>query len=227
MPASTKPLAELTQEMRLHAHPGQAKAMAAYMKDHFPFLGIKQPLRKEISKPFIKASREWAGMQVIELARSLWGMPEREFHYVAMDVLEANRKKWDAHFLDCFLYLAGKNQWWDSIDTIASRLIGKYLYSHPDKKLVHQWTASEDIWMNRIALLYQLNYKEKTDTKTLFTTILKVKHKKDFFIQKAIGWSLRQLYRTDQGSVKTFLESVELTPLARREALKHDMAFGQ
>lgn len=43
---------------------------------------------------------------------------------------------------------------------------------------------------------------------------------KEFFIQKAIGWALREYSKTNPAWVKSFVESQDLAPLSKREALK-------
>jgi len=83
------------------------------------------------------------------------------------------------------------------------------------------WSKSEDIWQNRVAILFQLNYKEQTDHQLLFEVIKRLKGKKEFFIQKAIGWSLRQYYRTSPEAVAKFIKTAGIEGLAKREALKH------
>jgi len=76
-------------------------------------------------------------------------------------------------------------------------------------------------WLRRAAILFQLNYKKETDFELLSEIILENLDSKEFFINKAIGWSLRQYARVDPRAVKKFVKSTSLHPLSRREAMKH------
>lgn len=214
-------LRSLDEALEFHRDPERAEQMAKYMKNRFSFLGLAQPLRKQLTKPFLQAAKLMEMDELLQLASLLWKKPEREYQYVAMELLYASRKKWNQATGHFFLSLITTKSWWDTVDFIASRLIGEYLRKTGDWSVMKEWINSDDIWQNRTAIIFQLNYKEQTDSRFLFTTISQLQSKKDFFIQKAIGWSLRQYYRVAPDEVEEFVENAGLTGLARREALKH------
>ena len=87
-------------------------------------------------------------------------------------------------------------------------------------ELLNNWVDSENIWLNRSALLFQLNYKKITNEELLQNFIHRLKHKKEFFIQKAIGWVLRQYSKTNPQWVIKLVEEEAIIGLARREALR-------
>jgi 3-methyladenine DNA glycosylase AlkD len=214
-------LSELKEAMHFHKDVEQAIVMAKYMKNKFAFLGIQQPMRKELSADFIRSMRPLEPREIIATAAALWKLPEREFQYIGLELLYACRKKFDSDFLSLFGDLVVAKPWWDSIDFIATKLFGTYYQQTKSPPQMIAWSKSQDLWQNRVALLFQLNYKTATDTKLLFDIINRLKGNKDFFIQKAIGWSLRQYYRTDPKAVKAFVEQSGIEGLAKREALKH------
>lgn len=214
-------LAELEGALGNAASDELAIPMASYMKNKFAFLGIKQPERKKLAAPFLKKTRSLDNKEIIVIADALWEKKEREFQYLALELLYSRRKKWDNNFLPFFLSLVTRKPWWDTVDFIATKLIGDSLAEVNEPEEMKRFTASMNIWENRTAILFQLNYKEKTDSSFLYHVIRKLLYKRDFFIQKAIGWSLRQYYRTDPQSVEKFVEAAGITGLARREALKH------
>lgn len=218
---ATEWLDGLTEAMQFHADPERAVQMALYMKNKFPFAGISQPIRKALSRPFIKETKTWEIDAVLKQARALWKKPEREYQYIAMELLYACRKKWNHKSLDFFLGLVTEKSWWDTVDFIASRLIGESLMRDREWAIMEQWVHAENIWQNRTALLFQLNYKKETDQEFLFNTIRTLQPRKEFFIQKAIGWALRQYHRVEPEAVEQFVGEIGLTGLARREALKH------
>lgn len=214
-------LKELVEALEFNRDPEKANGMAAYMKNRFDFLGIPQPLRKELSRPFLKAALLLDMPAILQLAEELWKKPEREYQYIAMELLYASRKKWDAASELFFLHLVTEKSWWDTVDFIASKLIGTRFAGKKKPGIMNAWIGAENTWQNRTALLFQLNYKQNTDAEFLFTAVRCLLPKKEFFIQKAIGWSLRQYHRTAPDKVEEFVESAGITGLARKEALKH------
>ena len=115
------------------------------------------------------------------------------------------------------------NSWWDSVDTIAKYILGEYLLEFPleTKKVIERFSNSENMWLNRSAILFQLGYKEKTNSDFLFSECLKQADSKEFFIQKAIGWALREYAKSHPEAVKEFVKTSNLKPLSTKEALKN------
>lgn len=210
----------LKEAFEFHEDPARSVHMAAYMKNRFRFLGLSQPARKALSKPFLKEWATWDIAVVLEISSALWQLPQREYQYVAMDLLHRCKKSWTPGACELFKTFITDKSWWDTVDFIAARLIGGFL-ENKDRAFLTDWVISENIWQNRTALLFQLFYKEKTDQAFLFNTIETLMPKPEFFIQKAIGWSLRQYHKTKPTAVEEFVEQHNLSGLARREALKH------
>ncbi|MBM7585158.1 3-methyladenine DNA glycosylase AlkD [Bacillus pakistanensis] len=200
-----------------------AGPMEAYMRDQFPFLGIKTPERKAIFKDFLNqySTPELEDLQVI--VKELWDQPEREFQYIALALLENQFKHLDTSYLPLVEDLIIEKSWWDTIDAIASNFVGKLLLKYPDQiePYTRKWIMDENMWLNRTAILYQLSYKAKTDEERLFEYILLHKESDEFFIQKAIGWALREYSKTAPDSVVKFIEKEKLKPLSKREGLKY------
>jgi 3-methyladenine DNA glycosylase AlkD len=113
--------------------------------------------------------------------------------------------------------------WWDTVDSIAGGTVGVQFQRFPDvrEKYLPKWRASDNFWLRRTAILFQLNYKKETDFDLLCEIIRENLDSNEFFINKAIGWSLRQYARIDPKAVKKFAKSTRLHPLSQREALKH------
>lgn len=215
-------LNDLLEAMEFHRNEDNALPMSRYMKGKFSFLGIKQPDRKKLSAGFIKSARSLPGKEIIAIADALWKQPEREYQYVALELLFAARKKFDGDFLELFDSLIARKPWWDTVDTIAVKLYGAYFAREKKPAQMIAWSKSDQLWQNRTAILFQLMYKQDTDVDLLFNIIRRLQGNPEFFIQKAIGWSLRQYYRTDAARVKEFIATSGIDGLAKREALKHD-----
>lgn len=213
---------ELVSTFKKHANHSQSLEMSQYMKNHFPFLGIKKPLRVELQKTFIAKAKLLSSAEIIEVVKLLWNLEEREFQYTAIELLVACKKKWDETFSQLFVELITDKSWWDTVDLIASKLIGGYYlkeHSHYNHLFI-KWSLDENIWLNRVALIHQLSYKNLTNTDLLLQIILNVMHKQDFFIRKGIGWALRQYSYTDAHFVEQQVELLPLSNLSKREAIK-------
>lgn len=220
-----KHIEEIILVLANQADPVIAEPMAAYMKTKFPFLGIKKPQREVLVKPMIADLVKSDGKYYQEHVMELWELPEREFQYVAMDLLWKSKKYWNADHLELCERLIASKSWWDTVDFLAVRALGEYLKDKPE--LLHEkirvWTRSQNLWLNRTAMLVQLKYKSKTNKDLLLEAIEHHVHSKEFFHQKAIGWALREYAYTDPDWVKAVCDTLPLSNLSRREALKHQI----
>ncbi len=201
----------------------QAAAMSAYMRGLFPFLGVPSPMRKQVVRRYNKAAKSLDRSELRSELDALWDQNEREYQYAAIDLYIARKSEMQKEDEDLITHMIKTKQWWDTVDLLATHLVGELWKNYPDIKneRSQEWLSSEDIWLNRTCLLYQLKYKDSVDTDYLTYAISKVKHKDEFFIQKAIGWALRQYSKVDATYVLDLLDDMEITGLARREALKH------
>lgn len=206
------------------ADEGNAVAMKAYMKDHFEYYGIKSPLRKELQKTFVK---EWVKLdsdQFKSLINTLWEKQQREWQYIAMDTLKGYLPKMDESYIDFVEDLICRKSWWDSVDFLASTCIGKLVERSPKLRdeYIEKWINSKQLWLERTAIIHQLKYGQQTDAALLEALIEIKKEDHRFFIQKAIGWSLRQYSKYNQIAVMEILSNhTELSGLAIREARKY------
>jgi 3-methyladenine DNA glycosylase AlkD len=119
-------------------------------------------------------------------------------------------------------YIIENKSWWDTVDFIAKKLVGRYFIEYPEYRdeFIEKWLKSDNIWLQRTTILFQLAYKEETDVKLLFDIIKKLKDIDEFFIQKAIGWSLREYSRTDPDKVEKFIKENDLSNLSSKEGMR-------
>jgi 3-methyladenine DNA glycosylase AlkD len=201
----------------------QAGPMKAYMKNHFPFLGIKSPLRKELLKEQFVEYALPEPEQFFDEVWKLYELPEREYQYAAIALIDKMKKHLTTEDFSALLRLIETKSWWDSVDSIAPAFVGHVVKIDRvyGEKTMMEWTLSDNMWTNRSAILHQLKFKQETDTDLLFKIIRQHSSSKEFFIQKAIGWALREYAKTDSNCVKSFVEGHPLKPLSKREALKH------
>lgn len=202
--------------------PENSLSQAAYMKNLFPFLGIKAPMRAALQKEVFKNHPIQNEKDLFEIANKLFALPEREYTYAALDLMQKHRKL--ITDLDSIRVLITTRSWWDSVDLLASNVLGHFLERNPSHlPIMDGWIIDKNLWIRRSALLYQLKWKEKTDYERLFSYSLKCAHDDNFFIRKAIGWALRQYSKTDSSRVFAFIEKHrgQLSPLSIREGSKY------
>ena len=206
-----------------HADAVQAAPMKKYMRDQFEYLGIKTPENVALQKNFYAKYGLPELSDLDEILRDLWILPQREFQYVAVGLLGKFEKQLPAQFIDTIEYLIITKSWWDTVDALAGHTVGTHFQRYPAirKKYLTRWRKSDNIWLRRTTILFQLGYKKETDFALFCDIIRENLDSKEFFINKAIGWSLRQYAYTDPKAVKKFVKSTQLHPLSRREALKH------
>jgi 3-methyladenine DNA glycosylase AlkD len=207
-----------------NSNPENAFAMTKYMRNHFPFFGIKTNDRRRIFAAIWKENQEEVAENPRAIALELFAKSQRELHYCAIEILikqlKGNYKKEDIQLIEKLIIT---NSWWDSVDTIAKNILGQYLLEHPleAKKVTTRFSNSENMWLNRSAILFQLGYKQKTNFDLLQFECEKHKNSNEFFIQKAIGWALREYAKTNSEAVKKFVANANLKPLSKKEALKN------
>lgn len=195
--------------------------MSAYMKNKFPFLGIPKPERARLSKDFLKQYKkdmhiDWS------FVFKCYNMPEREFHYLALDYLLSLKDKLISRDIENIEKLVVTNSWWDSVDCLDA-IVGNMCLRYPElkKSVILKWIYSDNIWLKRVAIDFQLKYKENTDIDILSKAILVNCNTDEFFVNKAIGWSLREYSKTNKEWVRSFLQNNKLSKLSVKEASKY------
>lgn len=206
------------------ADPVAAVAMRAYMRDQFPFLGIRAPEQRLLARAVLAGTGRFDESELTAIALGCWERPEREYQYFACDLLRRQVKACSAAFLPTVHRLIVTKSWWDTVDTLASHVVGSLVQRHPSLlSTMDGWIGEENLWLARTALLHQLRYKTATDTDRLFGYCTHQSGHRDFFIRKAIGWALREYAKTDPEAVRGYVRAHEhqVAPLAVREALKN------
>ncbi len=197
------------------------KPMEKYMKNRYPFLGIRAPERRKQSKKLIMDSKYYSLNELFNIIDYLYGKNEREYHYVAIDICEANINRLSWEELVKYSDFIQMKSWWDTVDAWR-KVYGLYLNHSPKEreKIFYFFYQHQNIWMRRVCITLQLMEKEKTDTDLLKKAILEDINTDEFFIQKAIGWSLRQYSKIDSSWVIKLTEEEPFLTFAKSEALK-------
>lgn len=213
----------LFDAFKKHSDPETAAGMRWYMRDQFDFCGIKTPLRKELFKSFLKENGLPLLKDLPQVIDELWDLPEREFQYCAIELLLRFKKQLAPEHIPLMESMLMRKSWWDTVDGIAPNGVGAVFKKHPEliQPKTDEWIAGGNIWLQRSAILFQLKYGDETDLGLLFKTILHFKNSREFFIQKAMGWALREYAWRHPQIIQDFVFKNTLPALTKREALKN------
>ncbi len=212
----------LEAEFERQANAKIASEQKAYLRSQFACYGLKTADRREIQKPFFTKEFLPPKSDMKEIIKILWQKPQREYHYFSQELAYKYIKQLEKSDIALFEFMVTHQSWWDTVDFIANKLIGAYFETYPGQRdlYIEKWLKSKNIWLQRSALLFQLRYKAHLDTGLLSFIIKSLLPSKEFFINKAIGWILREYSRTDPEWVIDFVNNTALAPLSKREALR-------
>jgi 3-methyladenine DNA glycosylase AlkD len=219
-----KILRQLEEAFTENADPKKALRMAAYMKDNFPFFGLQKKDRQVVSRPMLKDLTRNHPHETADFCHALWQKDQREFQYFGMELLSKTTKTWNKpEYIEFIEYLIVHKSWWDTVDYLCVNCAGLLIRTYPEKVELYRdkWLFSDNLWLNRSAILYQLKYKRQTDEEFLYEVIRYNRDDKRFFIRKAIGWALREYSKTNLDFVLKTLKEISLSGLSEREALKY------
>jgi 3-methyladenine DNA glycosylase AlkD len=211
--------------------PERAPAMQAYMKSAMPYLGVRVPVVRKLTIACLTDLPPADSAQLRAVAAALWTSARyREQRYVAIELLgsaAARRLRRaepgsESSILPLIERFVRAGAWWDYVDSLAHQ-VGDLLRTDPGRltPLLASWAIDDDFWIRRVSIICQLGFRSGTDLELLTHAIDCNAADREFFIRKAIGWALRDYARTDPDWVRSFVGSRSLSPLSRREALKH------
>jgi len=214
-------LIPLIKSFEQNANAVNAEGMKAYMLKQFDFYCLKTHLRRKLSKEYFKQSLPPFN-DAEEIVKDCWQHRSRELQYIGTEFLACYKKEWKKNTIQLMEYMITHKSWWDSVDHAATDLTGHYFKLFPEQieKITGRWNRSSNIWLQRSSIMFQKAYKKETDKELLSKHILHLASSKEFFVQKAIGWALREYSKTDSVWVKKFVQKNSLSPLSKREALK-------
>ena len=209
-------------ELKSLQNPERAIPMAAYMRNQFPFLGIAAGPRKLIAKPYLKEALKNRIID-FDFVEKCFEHDEREYHQLAVDyLLYIQELLMPKHLAMIKKYILTKS-WWDTVDGLDG-VVGRMTLHFPEvKETMVEWSQADNFWLRRVAIDHQLLFKSKTDTALLAEIITNNFGEKEFFINKAIGWALRDYSKTDPEWVREFIEmhASQMSPLSIREGSKY------
>lgn len=199
-----------------------AESMSKYMQDKFRFLGVRGATRTEIYKKYFPDARKTKTIDW-NFVENCWNKEEREFQYVVVYYLKAMQKFLKREDISRLKYLIVTKSWWDTVDLLAKVVGSLVIRIEGYDQIMLEWSKDSNIWLKRVAILYQLSLKEKVDKQVLERILVNNLGDSEFFINKAIGWALRDYSKFDPEWVREFIEKNKngMANLSIREASKY------
>ena len=199
-----------------------AESMSKYMQDKFRFLGIRGATRTEIYKKYFPDARK---TKIIDwdFVESCWNKEEREFQYVVVYYLKAMQKFLKREDISKLKYLIVTKSWWDTVDLLAKVIGSLVIRIEGYDQIMLEWSKDSNIWLRRVAILYQLSLKDKVDEIILDKILVNNLGDNEFFINKAVGWALRDYSKYNPEWVREFIKKNKdnMSNLSIREASKY------
>jgi 3-methyladenine DNA glycosylase AlkD len=215
----------VADELARRAEPEKAAGMAAYLKTDMPFYGVQKRGRTEVFRLVKKQFSLEDRASYRAAVEALWERPHREEKYLAIGIARHYKDQVNFDNLDLYERLIVEGAWWDFVDDVAINCVGiVYLSQHKETQpIIERWIDSDVMWLRRTSLISPIKHKAETDHLMLFDHCLRRAHEKEFFIRKAIGWTLREYAKTAPDRVRDFLLAHRETwsGLSFREAGKH------
>ena len=199
-----------------------AESMSKYMQDKFRFLGVRGATRTEIYKKYFPDARKTKTIDW-DFVESCWNKEEREFQYVVVYYLKAMQKFLKREDISRLKYLIVTKSWWDTVDLLAKVVGSLVIRIEGYDQIMLEWSKDSNIWLKRVAILYQLSLKEKVDKQVLERILVNNLGDSEFFINKAIGWALRDYSKYNPEWVREFIKKNKenMANLSIREASKY------
>ena len=212
----------LETELERNSNNKVALEQKAYLRNQFEFYGLTSDKRREIQKPFLIKRQLPDKENLHKIVKELWNRPQREYQYFSQELAFKYIRQVEKGDIELYEYMVTNKSWWDTVDFIANKLIGEYFKKYPDQieHYISKWLESNNIWLQRSALLFQLKYKDHLNAALLASIIHSLLDSNEFFINKAIGWVLREYSRTNPTWVIEFVNNTKLNALSKKEALR-------
>src|SRR5688572_13308537 len=201
--------------------PIRAEQQSAYMKHKFAYCGLGAPKWVALAKSFFVAYGMFTGKELEKFVMLCYDQEYREIQYVGLEMMQHRLAEQNKSWIRVLEKCIKTQSWWDSVDWLA-KLVGMHFRRFPElqHEYAYKWIASDNIWLQRVAIIHQLFYKEETNEKLMFDMITCVADSNEFFLRKACGWALRQYAKVRPEKVRSFLKKQPLSNLSVREAMK-------
>jgi 3-methyladenine DNA glycosylase AlkD len=216
---------EIDGDLRSRGTPERARQEKAYLKSALEHYGVTMPAIRAVAKDARRRHPELTHDELVALVRELWAQPVHERRMAAVELLGLFPERLgpdDVAMLEQFLR---ESRTWALVDAIAPSIVGPLVEQHPEVgEVLDRWATDDDFWIRRAALLALLLPLRRGagDFERFSRYADSMLDEKEFFIQKAIGWVLRDTGKKRPDLVYQWVlpRAARLSSVTRREVLK-------
>ena len=194
---------DLKKNFEKRANEDNAIQMAKYLRNQFVFYGLKSPARRDAYHQILKDEKKQIDWDLLDQA---WNDKHREMQYFVCDYLLAMEKYVSYDDLFKIEHYVRTKQWWDTIDSLMKLYGYVGLKDQRVDQLMLDWSKDPDKWVRRVAIEHQLLRKDKMNTALLSQILENNLESNEFFINKAIGWALRDYSKTNPEWLSDFID---------------------
>ena len=193
----------LKKNFEKRANEDNAIQMAKYLRNQFVFYGLKSPARRDAYHQILKDEKKQIDWDLLDQA---WNDKHRDMQYFVCDYLLAMEKYVSYDDLFKIEHYVRTKQWWDTIDSLMKLYGYVGLKDQRVDQLMLDWSKDPDKWVRRVAIEHQLLRKDRINTALLSQILENNLESDEFFINKAIGWALRDYSKTNPEWLSDFID---------------------
>jgi 3-methyladenine DNA glycosylase AlkD len=168
-----------------------------YQKSSKKFYGLRTKQITEIANSVFPKREKISKDESKKLTAELWASDWFEEQAIGLILLERIQSDLLPSDLPYLKKIIGQCEGWAMLDWIATRMLGTLAMNYPEEiyPKVRTWTKSKHLWTRRAAILIHVlpARKRKLNAGYALPTFAELLHEKEFFIRKAIGWTLREI----------------------------------
>ena len=213
---------KIYNELIKYKNESESLKMSAYMLNHFSNIGIRTPERRKLLKNIFKEGKKERKIDW-KFIDECWENEYRELQYSALDYINETKKFLTYDDIPKLKKYIVWKSWWDTIDSF-DKIVGAIALNYPEvNEVLLEWSRDDNFWLRRVAIDHQLLRKEKTNKELMEKILINNLNQKEFFINKAIGWALRDYSKTNPEWVRTFIENnkEKMSKLSIKEGSKY------
>ena len=192
-----KRLQELRSLLMRSADKEHAAFHKNYQKSSKEFYGLRAKQITEITNTIFPKKPKLPKEEAKLLVSQLWASDWFEEQASALILLERIQNDLAPSDLPYLKHIISQCEGWAMLDWIATRMLGTLAMNYPEViyPKVRAWTISKHLWTRRAAILIHVlpARKKMLHAEYALPAFAELLHEKEFFIRKAIGWTLREI----------------------------------
>jgi 3-methyladenine DNA glycosylase AlkD len=222
----TDAITQIVAELRAAGDSKRAAQEKRYLKSELAHYGTSLPAIRKVVTAFARRRPGFARTDVVMLVEGLWAESVHERRMAAVELLDAYRARLDPADIRLVERLISESRTWALVDPLAATVAGGLVERFPElATTLDGWATDENFWLRRSALLALLRPLRRGggDFARFARYADAMLDEREFYIQKAIGWVLRETAKKQAHLVVEWLRprATRVSGVTVREAVKY------